>query len=107
ESLDGRARLTFRRGQVIDARFDSLDGAAAVNRMLMLTEGEYSVAFGPVMGRASLSYGLHELIAGAFARLPRWQKLRTASVPLDARLQVDFAQLSRQIGAIPDRVNDL
>ncbi|MBI3184994.1 MAG: tetratricopeptide repeat protein [Myxococcales bacterium] len=99
--------LAFRRGKVIAASFDSLRGPEALARLLLLADGEYQVTLGPSLERGSMRYGLKELVSGAFPRILRWQALLARSVPLDAVLAVDFAQLAQCLDQLPDGINPL
>ncbi len=102
-----RARLAFRQGRVIDAAYGDFTGSEALVRMLLLAEGEYLVSFGASLARATMSYGLRELLGGAMPRLARWQSLVERSVPMGARLAVDFAQLANALASLPDGVNEV
>ncbi|MFZ5469688.1 MAG: response regulator, partial [Myxococcota bacterium] len=105
--LGGRGRISFRQGKVIAASFESSRDAEALMRALLLAAGEYTVYLGPALGRPSFSFGLRELVTGAFPRIARWQQLASRSVPLDALLVVDFPALAAALASLPDAVNAL
>jgi CheY-like chemotaxis protein len=107
ELSGGQAQVAFRQGRVIDASFGDFRGSDALMRVLLLAAGEYTVTLGPSLARATLSYGLRELVTAAFPRVLRWQSLVARGVPMDALLEVDFAQLSAALAELPDGVNDV
>lgn len=104
--VGGRAELRFRSGRVIDARFDGKGSTLdTVVRALALTRGEYQLALEPVDGFAELQCALREFVQLAMPRLQRWAKVQQRSLPLEARLQVDFGRLAQSLKALPDQVN--
>lgn len=104
--VDGRAEVRFRSGKVIDARFDSHGGTMdTLVRALALTAGTYELVLEPVDGFAELQCGLRELVDLVLPRLQKWGRVLQRSLPLDARLTVDFGRLARGLKAMPDEVN--
>ncbi|MDP1828423.1 MAG: response regulator [Archangium sp.] len=104
--VDGRAEVRFRSGKVIDARFDSRGGSMdALVRALALTSGAYELVSEPIDGFAELQCGLRELVDLVMPRLQKWQRVLQRSLPLDARLTVDFGRLATGLKAMPDEVN--
>lgn len=104
--VDGRAEVRFRSGKVVDARFDKRGGSIdALVRALALTSGTYELVAEPVDGFAELKCGLRELVDLVMPRLQKWQRVLQRSLPLDARLTVDFGRLATGLKAMPDEVN--
>ena len=106
--VDGRAEVRFRSGKVIDARFDSRGGSLdMLVRALALTSGTYELISEPVDGFAELQCGLRELVDLVLPRLQKWSRVVQRSLPLDARLMVDFSRLAVGLKAMPDEVNGI
>lgn len=105
ELLDGRGVVDFSQGRVLDARVDGLSGTDALVRALVLSAGQYRLRLGPVAAAAQLHFSLRELVNHVFPRIARWDRLLLRSVPLEALLQVDFAQLATALPDLPDAVN--
>ncbi|MDP2272233.1 MAG: tetratricopeptide repeat protein [Archangium sp.] len=104
--VEGRAEVRFRSGKVIDARFDARGGTVdALVRALALTSGRYELITEPIDGFAELQCGLRELVELVMPRLQKWSRVMQRSLPLDARLTVDFARLATGLKAMPDEVN--
>lgn len=102
----GRAELRFRAGRVIDARFDGQGSTLdTVVRALALTRGAYSLHLEAVDGFAELQCSLREVVQLVMPRLQRWAKVAQRSLPLDARLQVDFGRLAQALKHLPDQIN--
>lgn len=106
--VEGRAEVRFRSGKVIDARFDSRGGNLdMLVRALALTSGTYELVAEPVDGFAELQCGLRELVELVLPRLQKWSRVLQRSLPLDARLTVDFGRLATGLKAMPDEVNGI
>lgn len=106
--VDGRAEVRFRSGKVIDARFDARGGTVdTIVRALALTSGRYELVLEPIDGFAELQCGLRELVDLVMPRLQKWGRVLQRSLPLDARLTVDFGRLGHALKAMPDEVNQV
>lgn len=104
--LEGRAEVRFRSGKVIDARFDTKGGTVdALVRALALTKGSYELVMEPINGFAELQCSLRELVNLVLPRLQKWSRVLQRSLPLDARLTVDFGRLANGLKAMPDEIN--
>lgn len=104
--VDGRAEVRFRSGKVIDARFDAKGGTLdALIRALALTQGSYELVMEPIHGFAELQCSLRELVNLVLPRLAKWSRVLQRSLPLDARLTVDFSRLAMGLKAMPDEIN--
>jgi DNA-binding response OmpR family regulator/cytochrome c-type biogenesis protein CcmH/NrfG len=102
----GHASVTFRQGRVIDVGFDAPHGDLdALVRALALTTGTYSVELVEVPESADLRCGLRELVTLVMPRLAKFAQVQVRSVPLDARLVVDFARLTATLNSLPDGIN--
>jgi CheY-like chemotaxis protein len=105
--IESGGQITFREGLVVDASLDQHQGAAALTRMLLLAEGEYTVSFSSSPVQASFSLGLEELCTAIFQRLASWDKEVASGPPLDAKLVVNFARLGAVLSQLPVGVKDL
>lgn len=104
--LGGRAEIRFRTGKVLDARYDGRGGNLDVLvRALALTTGTYELVLEAVDGFAEIQCTLRELVDLVGPRLQKWDRVLQRSLPLDARLTVDFARLASGLKALPDEVN--
>lgn len=102
---DGRGEVRFTHGRVTDVRFEGKGDLEALTRALAFTRGSYSVKLEAIAPTDELVCGLRELVQRVLPRLTRWAKALERSLPLDARLGVDFARLSSWLGGMPDEVN--
>jgi DNA-binding response OmpR family regulator len=101
----GRGKIAFRRGQVLDANFDNLHGLNGLVRSLALARGDYRVITRSLAFDAAFHFTIKEMVTVVFPRLERWEELLARSLPLDARLAVDFPALARALPSMPDSVN--
>jgi CheY-like chemotaxis protein len=102
---DGRGLVRFARGHVTEVRFEGKRDLEALTRALALTRGSYSVRLCEVPAADGFVCGLRDLVQRVMPRLARWSKVVERSLPLDARLGVDFVRLSASLDAMPDEVN--
>jgi DNA-binding response OmpR family regulator len=102
---DGRAQVTFRGGRVTDVRFEGQGDLEALTRALAFTRGAYGVRLESVEATDEVVCGLRDLVQRVMPRLARWAKVLERSLPLDAKLGVDFVRLSSWLGTMPDEVN--
>ncbi len=104
--VNGRAEIRFRAGKIVDARFDGRGGNVdTVVRALALTAGRYELLLEPVNGFAELQCGLREVVELVLPRLQKWARVLARSLPLDAKLTVDFSRLATGLKAMPDEIN--
>ncbi|HEY1087296.1 MAG TPA: tetratricopeptide repeat protein, partial [Archangium sp.] len=104
--VGGRAEVRFRPGKVLDARFDDRGGTLdTLVRALALTAGEYELELGPIDGFAEFQCTLREVVELVVPRLQKWERALQKSLPLDARLTVDFGRLASGLKAMPDEIN--
>ncbi|MEW6435508.1 MAG: tetratricopeptide repeat protein [Myxococcota bacterium] len=102
---DGRGQVRFANGHVTDVRFEGGTDVEALVRALAFTRGSYSVRLCEVPAADDFVCGLRDVVQRLMPRLARWAKVLERSLPLDARLGVDFARLSTWLDALPDEVN--
>lgn len=102
---EGRASIEFHQGQVVDARFGKVWGINALVRALVLTSGEWSLVLGSVAQGNVFQCSLRELVQVVLPRVHAWEHVLLRSVPIDARLAVDFFRLSKSLASMPADVN--
>jgi CheY-like chemotaxis protein len=105
--IESGGQITFREGLIVDASLDQLQGAAALTRMLLLADGDYTVTFSSSPVEASFSLGLEELCTAVFQRIGSWEKEVASGLPLDAKLVVNFARLGAVLSQLPVGVKEL
>ncbi|MBS1148620.1 MAG: Phosphate regulon transcriptional regulatory protein PhoB (SphR) [Myxococcaceae bacterium] len=105
ELEQGRGHIAYRRGKVLDANFDGLHGLNGLIRSLALARGPYKLINRNLAFDPTFHCTLKELSNVVFPRLQRWEELTVRSLPLDARLGLDFAALARALPSMPDAVN--
>ncbi|MHB8416645.1 MAG: response regulator [Myxococcales bacterium] len=98
------ARVYFRDGCVIDAVLPPLSGERALWRILTFEQGRYRIRFGESDRPQTLSIDLRDLQSRGFEHVRRWGELKDALGPLDARLEVDYRNLSQELDAVPPAV---
>lgn len=101
----GRGHIAYRRGKVLDANFDGLHGINGLVRSMALARGAYKVTGRTLAFDAAFHFTLKELISVVLPRLQRWDELTVRSLPLDAKLGIDFGALTRALPSMPDAVN--
>ncbi len=102
---DGRARVEFADGNIVDARFGNVWGIDALVRSLVLTLGEWSLILEPVEQGKAFRCSAREFVQVVLPRVHAWETTRLRSVALDSRLVVDFYRLSKAIASMPVEVN--
>lgn|GEM_PF-2106989 len=101
----GRGHIAYRRGKVLDASFDGLHGINGLVRSLALSRGPYKVIARSLAFDAAFHCTQKELVTVVFPRLQRWDELTVRSLPLDAKLGLDFSALGKALPSMPDAVN--
>ncbi|HUB08721.1 MAG TPA: response regulator [Myxococcales bacterium] len=97
-------RVYFRDGCVIDAVLPPLSGERALWRILTFEQGRYRVRFGPTERPQTVAIDLRDLQSRGFDHVRKWNELKDALGPIDAKLEVDYRRLSEQLDAVPPAV---
>lgn len=106
--LAGEAgRITFRKGCVVDATYGGERGERALRRLLMFADGDYTLQYGPPLGEGTLSLDLQGFCQLLLPALRRFRVLRESSVPLEARLVLDFQRLAAELPQLPGGIEDV
>jgi DNA-binding response OmpR family regulator len=107
ELAQGHGRVAFVKGQVVEASFDGVQGLDALVKALALTRGSYRLTLEPVTTAPRLHCTSRELVHLVFPRLAKWAEVVQRSLPLEARLAVDFGRLAQALPSLPQEVNHL
>ncbi|MBI5546070.1 MAG: response regulator, partial [Deltaproteobacteria bacterium] len=99
-----KASVHFRDGRVIEASADELAGEAALSRLLVLSQGPFTLKLGPVLLRGSMSYSLRDLVTHDEPRRLRFEKAVALLGGPDVRLTIDFPGLTRELPRLPASV---
>jgi DNA-binding response OmpR family regulator len=102
-----RGEIYFREGKVIDARTSSRDGADAVYRMLVWSEGTFDIEFRNVKRGDRIELSTQGLLMEGMRRLDEWGRLQEQLPPLTSVFDVEELVLSERLSEIPDEVNDI
>ena len=106
KGLSGRrAAIYFRGGKVIDAELGRLEGADAVYRLLVWSDGEFEVEFKNVRRKDVIDLSSQGLLMEGMRRLDEWGRMLEQLPPLDAVFEVDYQELATRLTEIPDEVN--
>jgi hypothetical protein len=104
ETAGQTARVWVRDGQVIDAQLGVLEGEAAFWRLMTWESGEFRVEFAPFSRETRIEGGTQGLLLEAMRRVDELGRA-AESLPMTARLSVDFEQLAAHLAELPDEVN--
>lgn len=102
---DGRGYVAFHQGQIIDARFGKSWGIEALVRSLVLTHGAWSLVLEPGEASGGFQCSVREFVQVVLPRIHEWEHVLLRSVPLEARLGVDFFRLSKSLATMPQEVS--
>lgn len=102
---DQLGTLFFRDGKLVDAELGTLEGAAAVYRLLTWTTGTFESELKAVRRKDMLGLANHAALAEGLRRADQWSKLLEQLPALETVFDVDFQQLGERLGDIPDEVN--
>ena len=97
----------FKDGRVIDAEVLNLRGEEAVYRMLVWSEADFEVDFGPATREDMVDETTSALVMEGMKRADDWGRLIEQIPPLTARYQVDHEKLVDRLAEIPDEINGI
>ena len=104
---DRRGEVSFREGQVLDARLGPLRGERALYRMLLWSDGEFAIDFRAVTDAQRVAVPTQGLLMEGMRRLDEWSRLTARLPPLDVPLDVDVSALRDRLTEVPDEANPL
>ena len=97
----------FKDGRVIDAELGNLRGEEAVYRMLVWSEADFEVDFGPATREDMVDVPTSSLVMEGMRRADDWGRLIEQIPPLHAKYQVDHEKLVDRLAEIPDEINGI
>jgi len=97
----------FKDGKVIDAEVGSLRGEEAVYRLLVWSEADFEVDFGPLERDDVVEIGTSALVMEGMRRADEWGRLIEQLPPLTTFFEVDHERLLDRLSEIPDELNGI
>ena len=97
----------FKDGKVIDAEVGGLRGEEAVYRLLVWSEADFEVDFGPLEREDVVEVGTSALVMEGMRRADEWGRLVEQLPPLTTVFEVDHERLLNRLSEIPDELNGI
>ncbi|MDB5212691.1 MAG: two-component response regulator, partial [Myxococcaceae bacterium] len=97
----------FKDGRMIDADVGTLRGEEAVYRMLVWSEADFEVDFGPVDREELVEQPTSVLVMEGMRRADEWGRLVEQLPPLTSTFEVDHEKLIERLSEIPDELNGI
>lgn len=97
----------FKDGKVIDAEVGGLRGEEAVYRLLVWSEADFEVDFGPLEHEDVVEVGTSALVMEGMRRADEWGRLVEQLPPLTTVFEVDHERLLDRLSEIPDELNGI
>lgn len=102
-----RGDVWFKDGKVIDAEVGSLRGEEALYRLLVWSEADFEVDFGPFDREDVIEMGTSALVMEGMRRADEWGRLVEQLPPLTTVFEVDHERLLDRLSEIPDELNGI
>ncbi|MGC4122360.1 MAG: response regulator [Myxococcales bacterium] len=102
-----KAVVHFREGKAIEAVAGDLTGEAAINRLLLLSQGPFSIRLGPVLLRGTLSHSVRDLVTQDEPRRKRFAEAVKLMGGPETRLAIDFPVLTRELPKLPTSIEQI
>ena len=96
-----------RDGAMVDAEVGALRGEEAVYRILVWSEADFEVDFGPVAREDVVEQSTAELVMEGMRRADEWGRIIEQLPPLTASFEVDHERLIDRLSEIPDELNGI
>ncbi|MCW5831542.1 MAG: response regulator [Labilithrix sp.] len=97
----------FKDGKVIDAEVGALRGEEAVYRLLVWSEADFEVDFGPLDRDDVVDVTTSALVMEGMRRADEWGRLVEQLPPLTTVFEVDHERLLDRLSEIPDELNGI
>ena len=97
----------FKDGRMVDADVAALRGEEAVYRLLVWSEADFEVDFGPVDCEEVVEQPTAALVMEGMRRADEWGRLIEQLPPLTSTFEVDHAKLVDRLSEIPDELNGI
>lgn len=104
-SASQRGAIYFRNGNPIDAELGPLQGARAIYRALVWTEGTFEIDFREVRRQDIIQTSTQGILMEGMRRLDEWGRLLEQLPDLDSVFEVSEEQLFARLAEIPDEIN--
>ncbi len=105
ERDDRRGTMTFRDGQIIDARCGKLQGEQAVYRLMLWPSGRFVVKYREeVPGTVHIDKATRDLLLEGIHHLQRWDELIDDVPSLDRVFETDYHALPNLLDDVPEEV---
>jgi DNA-binding response OmpR family regulator len=99
--------LWFRDGKVVDAELGALRGEEAVFRLLVWSEADFEVDFGPLDREDVVEQTTSALVMEGMRRADEWGRLVEQLPPLTTVFEVSHERLLDRLSEIPDELNGI
>jgi CheY-like chemotaxis protein len=103
----GLGYVWFKDGKVVDAEVGTLRGEEAVYRLLVWSEADFEVDFGPVDREEVVEVGTSALVMEGLRRADEWGRLIEQLPPLTTVFEVNHERLLDRLSEIPDELNGI
>ena len=97
----------FADGRLVDAEVGELRGEEAVYRMLVWSEADFEVDFGPVAREETVELPTSQLVMEGMRRADDWGRLVEQLPALGDVYEVDHERLLERLSEIPDELNGI
>lgn len=97
----------FKDGRMVDAEVGTLRGEEAVYRVLIWSEADFEVDFGPVDREEVVEQPTSVLVMEGMRRADEWGRLIEQLPPLTSTFEVDHQKLVDRLSEIPDELNGI
>lgn len=97
----------FSEGKLVDAEVGALRGEEAVYRMLVWSEADFEVDFGPIEREESVELSTSQLVMEGMRRADDWGRLVEQLPALGEVYEVDHERLLERLSEIPDELNGI
>jgi CheY-like chemotaxis protein len=102
-----RGYVWFKDGKVIDAEVGALRGEEAVYRLLVWSEADFEVDFGPLDREDVIDGTTAALVMEGLRRADEWGRLAEQLPPLTSVFEVNHDRLLDRLSEIPDELNGI
>lgn len=102
-----KACVQFREGRIVGAWAGEASGEPVLSRLLVLSEGPFSLELKPIVVRGSMSYSLRDLVTHDEPRRRRFEKAVSLMGGAGVRLVIDFAGLTRELPRLPASIEKI
>jgi DNA-binding response OmpR family regulator len=99
--------LSFLRGRVVSARFEGLEGQSALERMLVLASGDYTVTLGPGLGEGPMELSQQELWGRLLPQVRKWERALGEGLGMHERPEVKLTALETLKDGLPESTDTL